>query len=61
MHYFWFIPFLVLMLFGVWVLYLTVARRLPKNSDRSVEGALAVEAEEDAARSAQPDKVSPQG
>ena len=49
MHYFWFIPVLALILVGVWVFYLVVARRLPDNPDRSVEGALAFEHEEDAA------------
>jgi hypothetical protein len=48
MHYFWFIPVFVVILGGVWVLYLVVARRLADNPDRSVEGALAVEREEDA-------------
>lgn len=52
MHYFWFIPIFALGLVGVWVLYLVVARRLPDNSDRSVEGAMAVEHEEDVAASA---------
>lgn len=49
MHYFWFIPLFALLAVGVWLLYLGVARRLPKESDRSVEGALAVERDEDAA------------
>lgn len=48
MHYFWFIPVFALVALGVWLLYLGVARGLPKESDRSVEGALAVEREEDA-------------
>lgn len=41
MHYFWFIPLFVVMLVGIWVLYLMVARGLPKTSNRSVEDALA--------------------
>ena len=49
MHYFWFIPVFALVAVGVWLLYLGVARGLPKESDRSVEGALAVERDEDSA------------
>jgi hypothetical protein len=49
MHYFWFIPVFAMVAIGVWLLYLGVARRLPKESERSVEGALAVERDEDAA------------
>jgi hypothetical protein len=41
MHYFWFIPLFAVMLVGIWVLYLMVARGLPKTSNRSVEDALA--------------------
>jgi len=43
---------------GVWLLYLLVARRLPENPDRSVEGALAAEHEEDAAAAAKADKTA---
>jgi len=57
MHYFWFIPVLALLLVGVWLLYLAVARRLPDNSDRSVEGALAAEHDEDAAAAAKAHKA----
>jgi len=58
MHYFWFVPVFLLVLCGVWLLYLLVARRLPENPDRSVEGALAAEHEEDAAAAAKADKTA---
>ena len=54
MHYFWFIPLFVALVVFTWVLYLVVARGVPKTSDRSVEGALAAEREEEAARSEMP-------
>jgi len=57
MHYFWFIPVVVLVLLGVWVLYLAVARRAPEHPERSVEGAQEVEREEDAAAAAKNDKA----
>ena len=58
MHYFWFIPVFAVVLFGVWLLYLAVARRLPDNSDRSVDGALAAEHDEDVAAAAKADKTA---
>jgi hypothetical protein len=45
MHYFWFIPLVGLVLVGVWVLYLLVARGQPEHPERSVEGALAEDQE----------------
>lgn len=50
MHYFWFIPLFAVMVVFVWGFYLIVARGLPKTSDRSVEGALNAEREEEAAK-----------
>jgi len=49
MHYLWVVPLFLIMAVGVAVLYLVVvvARGLPKASDRSVEGALAEEREEE--------------
>ena len=52
MHYFWFIPLFVILAVFTWAFYLAVARRLPKTSDRSVEGALAAEREEERERAA---------
>ena len=52
MQYFWFVPLLVILAVLIWVFYLVVARGLPKTSDRSVEGALAQEREEEAAKAA---------
>lgn len=49
MHYFWFVPVFAVVVLGVWLLYLGVARRQPEHPERSVEGALEVEREEDAA------------
>ena len=57
MHYFWFIPVFAVVLFGVWLLYLVVARRLPKNSERSVDGALAAEHRGEVAAATGSDKV----
>ena len=52
MHYFWFIPVFLILIAGIWILYLVVARRLPKTSTRSVEDAQADERAEDAAKAA---------
>jgi hypothetical protein len=50
MHYFWFVPLLVILAVCTWIFYLAVARRLPKTSDRSVEGALAAEHADEAVK-----------
>jgi hypothetical protein len=47
MYYLWFVPLFAALVVFTWVLYLVVARGLPKTSDRSVEDALAQEREED--------------
>jgi len=47
MHYFWFIPVLVLVLLGVWLLYLVAARNQPEHPERSVDGAHELERAED--------------
>ena len=47
MHYFWFLPVFAVLAILTWVLYLVVARGLPKTSDRSVSDAQALEREED--------------
>jgi hypothetical protein len=59
MHYFWFIPLVFVMIVFVWGLYLVVARSLPKTSDRSVEGALNAEREEEEAAKALAKPVTP--
>lgn len=48
MHYFWVIPVFAIVAVLTWVLYLVVARGLPKISNRSVEDALAEDREADA-------------
>lgn len=47
MHYFWFVPLLAVLGIAVLALYFIVGRGLPKSSDRNVEGAQALEREED--------------
>jgi len=45
MQYFWFMPLFAVGALCIWVLYLVVARGLPKVSDRSVSDALAEDRE----------------
>jgi len=52
MHYFWFIPMILVLIGGICILYIVVARGLPKKSTRSVEDALAEERSEDEAAQA---------
>ena len=46
MFYVWFIPLVVAAGIGIWVMYLVLMRNQPKVSSRSVEDALAEDAEE---------------